>query len=188
MVQKTFLRFDLTEHATNSARAIRNLGHAVGDHRDRCPRPDHHCRRLVRDSMMSRTTGLSCGLCPELRGFVAAVAPSAHRFTGSVAWLTRTQRTSHNATHPHRLSHFVFPDCESSPRCVADLVFYRCMRMNPLAPPAGGAFFMRAVLCATGDASAALSGGFAGQRQRARSLPSGGQRVSSRQAHMMDQT
>src|SRR5258705_4407546 len=42
--------FDLTEHATK-ARAIRNLGHAVGDHRDRCPCPDHHCRRLVRDSM-----------------------------------------------------------------------------------------------------------------------------------------
>ena len=41
--------FDLTEHATK-ARAIRNLGHAVGDHRDRCPCPDHHCRRLVRDS------------------------------------------------------------------------------------------------------------------------------------------
>ena len=38
------------------------------------------------------------------------------------------------------------------------------MRMNPLAPPAGGAFFMRALLCATGAASAALSGGFAGQR------------------------
>jgi len=36
--------------------------------------------------MMSRPTGLSRGLCPELRGFVAAVAPSAHRFTGSVAW------------------------------------------------------------------------------------------------------
>ena len=43
--------FDLTEHATKSARAIRNLGHAVGDHRDRCPCPDHHCRRLVRESM-----------------------------------------------------------------------------------------------------------------------------------------
>jgi hypothetical protein len=86
VVQKTFLRFDLTEHATNSVRAIRNLGHAVGDHRDRCPRPDHHCRRLVRDSMMSRPTGLSRGLCRELRGFVAAVAPSAHRITGSVAW------------------------------------------------------------------------------------------------------
>ena len=43
--------FDLTEHATKSARAIRNLGHAVGDHRDRCPCPDHHCCRLVRDSM-----------------------------------------------------------------------------------------------------------------------------------------
>jgi hypothetical protein len=28
---------DLTEHATKAARAIRNLGHAVGDHRDRCP-------------------------------------------------------------------------------------------------------------------------------------------------------
>ena len=42
--------FDLTEHATK-ARAIRNLGHAVGDHRDRCPCPDHHCRRLVHDSM-----------------------------------------------------------------------------------------------------------------------------------------
>ena len=38
------------------------------------------------------------------------------------------------------------------------------MRMSPLAPPAGGAFFMRAVLRATGTASAALSGGFAGQR------------------------
>src|SRR3954454_20764771 len=50
------------------------------------------------------------------------------------------------------------------PRCAADLVFYRCMRMNPLAPPAGGAFFMHAVLCATGAASAALSDGFAGQR------------------------
>jgi hypothetical protein len=43
------------------------------------------------------------------------------------------------------LSHFVFPDYESSPRCATDLVFYRCMRMSPLAPPAGGAFFMRAV-------------------------------------------
>jgi hypothetical protein len=42
--------FDLTEHATK-ARAIRNLGHAVGDHRDRCPCPDHGCRRLVRDSL-----------------------------------------------------------------------------------------------------------------------------------------
>ncbi len=42
---------NLTEHATKAARAIRNLGHAVGDHRDRCPRPNHHCRRLVRDSM-----------------------------------------------------------------------------------------------------------------------------------------
>ena len=63
------------------------------------------------------------------------------------------------------LSHFVFPDCESSPRCAADLVFYRCMRMNPLAPPAGGAFFMCCLLYATGAASAALSGGgFAGQR------------------------
>ena len=48
---------------------------------------------------------------------------------------------------PARLSHFVFPDCEFSPSCAADLVFYRCMRMNPLAPPAGGAFFMRAVCC-----------------------------------------
>ena len=65
--------FDLlTEHAT-TARAIRNLGHAVGDHRDRCPCPDHHCRRLVRYSM-SRPTGLSSGLCPELRGFVAAAS------------------------------------------------------------------------------------------------------------------
>ena len=71
---------------------------------------------------------------------------------------TRTQLTSHNATHPHRLSHFVFPDCESSPRCAADLVFYRCMKMNPLAPPAAGPFFMHSVLCATGAASAALSG------------------------------
>jgi len=26
--------------------------------------------------------------------------------------------------------------------------------MNPLAPPAGGAFFMRGLLCATGAASA----------------------------------
>jgi hypothetical protein len=43
------------------------------------------------------------------------------------------------------LSHFVFPDCKSSPRCATDLVFYRCMRMSPLAPPAGGAFFMRAM-------------------------------------------
>ena len=43
--------FDLTEHATKSARAIRNLDHAVGDHRDRCPCPDHHCRRLVRNSV-----------------------------------------------------------------------------------------------------------------------------------------
>ena len=43
--------FDLTKHATKSARAIRNLDHAVGDHRDRCPCPDHHCRRLVHDSM-----------------------------------------------------------------------------------------------------------------------------------------
>ena len=51
VVQKTSPAFDLTEHATKSARAIRNLGHAVGDHRDRCPCPDHHCRRLVRDSM-----------------------------------------------------------------------------------------------------------------------------------------
>src|SRR6185369_10363340 len=84
------------------------------------------------------------------------------------------------------LSHFVSPDCESSPRCAADLVFYRCMRMNPLAPPAGGAFFMRAVLCATGDASAALSGGFACQRQGARSLPSGGQRVLGRQPPLDD--
>ena len=49
MVQKP-PAFDLTEHATK-ARAIRNLGHAVGDHRDRCPCPDHHCRRLVHDSM-----------------------------------------------------------------------------------------------------------------------------------------
>ena len=39
------------------------------------------------------------------------------------------------------LSHFVFPDCEFSPRCATNLVFYRCMRMSPLAPPAGGAFF-----------------------------------------------
>ena len=62
------------------------------------------------------------------------------------------------------LSYFVFPDCESSPRCAADLVFYRCMKMNPLAPPAGGAFFMRCLPCATGAASAALSDGFAGQR------------------------
>ena len=62
------------------------------------------------------------------------------------------------------LSHFVFPDCEFPPRCAADLVFYRCMKMNPLAPPAGGVFFMRCLLRATGAASAALSGGFAGQR------------------------
>ena len=39
------------------------------------------------------------------------------------------------------LSHFVFPDCKSSPRCATDLVVYRRMRMSPLAPPAGGAFF-----------------------------------------------
>ena len=48
----------------------------------------------------------------------------------------------HTRTGP---SHFVFPDYEFSPRCATDLVFYRCMRMSPLAPPAGGAFFMRAV-------------------------------------------
>jgi hypothetical protein len=55
--------------------------------------------------------------------------------------ITRTQRTPtmrHTRTGP---SHFVFPDYESSPRCATDLVFYRCMRMSPLAPPAGGAFF-----------------------------------------------
>jgi hypothetical protein len=48
------------------------------------------------------------------------------------------------ATHPH--SHFVFPDCKVSPRCAADLVFYRCMRMNPLAPPPAGPFLC-AVCC-----------------------------------------
>ena len=51
-----------------------------------------------------------------------------------------------------------------------------------LSPRRQRAFFMRCLLCATGAASAALSGGFAGQRLRARSLPSGGQRVSGRQA------
>jgi hypothetical protein len=61
----------------------------------------------------------------------------------------------HNAHTRTGLSHFVFPDCQSAPRCAADLVFFRCMRMNPLAPSAGGAFFIRAVLCATGPASAA---------------------------------
>ena len=45
------------------------------------------------------------------------------------------------------LSYFVFPDCEFSSLCAADVVFYRCMKVNPLAPPAGGAFFMRAVCC-----------------------------------------
>ena len=59
------------------------------------------------------------------------------------------------------LSHFVFPDCESSPRCATDLVFYRCMRMSPLAPPAGGAFFY--ARCATGAAS-----GFRHRNQRKR--------------------
>jgi len=59
------------------------------------------------------------------------------------------------------LSYFVFPDCESSPRCATDLVFYRCMRMSPLAPPAGGAFFY--ARCATGAAS-----GFRHRNQRER--------------------
>ena len=40
-----------TEHATKSARAIRNLGHAVGDHRGGRPCPDHHHRRVVCHSM-----------------------------------------------------------------------------------------------------------------------------------------
>ena len=48
----------------------------------------------------------------------------------------------------HTRIHTLFSlTAKSSPRCGADLVFYRCMRMNPLAPPAGGAFFMRAVCC-----------------------------------------
>jgi hypothetical protein len=59
--------------------------------------------------------------------------------------ITRTQRTPTMRHTRTGLSHFVFPDYESSPRCATDLVFYRCMRMSPLAPPAGGAFFMRAV-------------------------------------------
>ena len=41
-----------TEHATKSARAIRNLGHAVGDHRAGRPCPDHHHRRVVCHSMI----------------------------------------------------------------------------------------------------------------------------------------
>ena len=55
--------------------------------------------------------------------------------------ITRTQRTPTMRHTRTGLSHFVFPDYESSPRCATDLVFYRCMRMSPLAPPAGGAFF-----------------------------------------------
>ena len=43
------------------------------------------------------------------------------------------------------LSHFVFPDCKSFPRCATDLVVYRRMRMSPLARPPAGPFFMRAV-------------------------------------------
>jgi hypothetical protein len=86
----------------------------------------------------------------------ASVRHSLHRLGRLVR--TRTQRTSHKRHTRTGLSYFVFPDCESSPRCSADLVFSRCMKMNPLAPPAGGAFFMHAVLCATGAASAALSG------------------------------
>ena len=54
-MRKNLPAFDLTEHATKSARAICNLDHAVGDHRDRCPCPDHHCRRLVPNSMSYAT-------------------------------------------------------------------------------------------------------------------------------------
>ena len=69
---------------------------------------------------------------------------------------------AHNATHPH--SHFVFPDCEVFPALCSRSGILSVHEDEPLAPPAGGAFFMRCLLCATGAASAALSGGFAGQR------------------------
>ena len=47
MVQKTFLRFDLTEHATNSARAIRKLGHAVGLTFQQIQKYEHGSNRIA---------------------------------------------------------------------------------------------------------------------------------------------
>jgi hypothetical protein len=65
--------FDLlTEHATKSARTIRNLDHDVGDHRDRCPCPDHDCRRLVRD-LIEQIAGVSDYLLVALETYKGAV-------------------------------------------------------------------------------------------------------------------
>ena len=134
------------------------------------------------NSMMSRPTGLSRGLCPELRGFVAAVAPSAHRFTGSSLGHNANAANVSQCDTPAPAFHTLFSLTASFPALCSRSGILSVHEDEPLAPPAGGAFFMRAVLCATGDASAALSGGFAGQRQGARSLPSAGQRVLGRQA------
>jgi hypothetical protein len=57
--------------------------------------------------------------------------------------MQRTPTMRHTRTG---LSHFVFPDCESSPRCATNLVFYRCMRMSPLGPARRrGVFYARCV-------------------------------------------
>ena len=94
-------------------------------------------------------------LCADIPPLPALMSPA--RSLGH----KRTQRTPTMRHTRIELSHFVFPDCESSPRCATDLVFYRCMRMSPLAPPAGGAFFY--ARCATGAAS-----GFRHRNQRKR--------------------
>jgi hypothetical protein len=57
-----------------------------------------------------------------------------------------------------------FPCVRVFPRAVQRSGILSVHEDEPLAPPAGGAFFMRCLLCATGAASAALTGGFAGQR------------------------
>src|SRR3954469_18251216 len=99
--------------------------------------------RLILDLLTHR------GVAADARVWEPRGAPVAKRdlcctrARSSSGRLARTRR-SNVLTMRHscaELSHFVFPDCESSPRCAANLVFSRCMRMNPLAPPAGGAFF-----------------------------------------------
>ena len=69
-------------------------------------------------SMMSRPTGLSRGLCPELRGFVAAVAPSAHRFTGSSLGHNANAANVSQCDTPAPAFHTLFSLTASFPRAV----------------------------------------------------------------------
>ena len=144
---------------------ILRYGSISGRTRTRASRVVHFTARRSAFSVAARCSTMQRACWPS-----ASAQTSRHSALMSPARSLGHKRTQGTPTMRHtriELSHFVFPDCESSPRCATDLVFYRCMRMSPLAPLAGGAFLC--ALCATGAAS-----GFRHRNQRRGSVLSAG--------------